>query len=51
MRLMSFIVWPALVAPVIAPLAGGVITTYASWHWIFLINCRSASSPSPPPGG
>jgi EmrB/QacA subfamily drug resistance transporter len=38
MRLMSYIVWPALLAPVIAPLAGGVITTYASWRWIFLIN-------------
>jgi len=23
---------------VIAPLAGGLITTYASWHWMFLIN-------------
>jgi MFS family permease len=31
-------VWPALIAPVIAPLAGGFITTYASWHWLFLIN-------------
>jgi EmrB/QacA subfamily drug resistance transporter len=38
MRLMSYIVWPALLAPVIAPLAGGVITTYASWRWLFLIN-------------
>ncbi len=38
MRLMSYIVWPALVAPVIAPLAGGVITTYANWRWLFLIN-------------
>lgn len=38
MRLMSFIVWPALIAPVVAPLAGGVITTYASWRWLFLIN-------------
>lgn len=38
MRLMSFIVWPALLAPVIAPLAGGVITTYAGWRWLFLIN-------------
>ncbi|MBV9805296.1 MAG: MFS transporter [Solirubrobacterales bacterium] len=38
MRLMSFIVWPALLAPVIAPLAGGLITTYASWRWLFLIN-------------
>ena len=38
MRLMSYIVWPGLVAPVIAPLAGGVITTYASWQWMFAIN-------------
>jgi len=38
MRLMSYIVWPALIAPVIAPLAGGVITTYADWQWLFLIN-------------
>jgi EmrB/QacA subfamily drug resistance transporter len=38
MRVMSYIVWPGLVAPVIAPLAGGVITTYASWRWLFLIN-------------
>ncbi|HEY1702316.1 MAG TPA: MFS transporter [Trebonia sp.] len=38
MRMISYIVWPALLAPVIAPLAGGVITTDASWRWIFLIN-------------
>ncbi len=38
MRLMSYIVWPGLIAPVIAPLAGGVITTYASWQWMFMIN-------------
>ncbi|WP_375479286.1 MFS transporter [uncultured Jatrophihabitans sp.] len=38
LRLMSYIVWPGLIAPVIAPLAGGLITTYASWRWIFLIN-------------
>jgi MFS family permease len=31
-------VWPALLAPVIAPLAGGVITTYASWRWLFAVN-------------
>ncbi len=37
-RVMSYVVWPGLVAPVIAPLAGGLITTYASWHWLFLIN-------------
>jgi hypothetical protein len=22
----------------VAPLAGGVITTYASWRWLFLVN-------------
>jgi MFS family permease len=38
MRLMSYIVWPALLAPVIAPLAGGAITSYASWRWMFLLN-------------
>jgi MFS family permease len=34
----SYVVWPGLIAPVIAPLAGGLITTYATWHWMFLIN-------------
>jgi EmrB/QacA subfamily drug resistance transporter len=38
LRTMSLLVWPGLVAPVIAPLAGGLITTYASWRWIFLVN-------------
>ncbi len=38
MRVISFLVWPGLIAPVFAPLVGGLITDYASWHWIFLIN-------------
>jgi EmrB/QacA subfamily drug resistance transporter len=38
LRLTSFVVWPGLLAPVIAPLAGGLITTYTSWRWMFLIN-------------
>lgn len=38
LRIISFIVWPALIAPVIAPLAGGIITTYTSWRFLFLIN-------------
>jgi len=38
LRITSYIVWPGLLAPVAAPLAGGLITTYASWHWMFLIN-------------
>jgi EmrB/QacA subfamily drug resistance transporter len=37
-RAVAYIVWPGLAAPVLAPLLGGVITTYASWHWIFLLN-------------
>jgi EmrB/QacA subfamily drug resistance transporter len=38
MRLNSMLVWPGLIAPVFAPLLGGLITTYANWHWLFLIN-------------
>ncbi|MFF0746109.1 MFS transporter [Streptomyces sp. NPDC004111] len=37
-RLVAFIVWPALVAPVLAPLLGGLLTTYANWRWLFLVN-------------
>jgi EmrB/QacA subfamily drug resistance transporter len=35
---MSYVTIPALVGPVLGPLVGGAITTYASWRWIFLIN-------------
>lgn len=38
LKMISFLVWPALMAPVIAPVLGGLIVTYATWHWIFLIN-------------
>jgi EmrB/QacA subfamily drug resistance transporter len=38
MRLTAYLVWPGLISAVLAPLAGGLITTYASWHWLFLIN-------------
>src|SRR6202048_82653 len=35
---MAWVTVPALVGPVIGPPLGGFITTFASWHWIFLIN-------------
>ncbi|WP_163505775.1 MFS transporter [Fodinicola acaciae] len=37
-RVMSYVVWPGLLAPVVAPLLGGLITTYADWRWMFLVN-------------
>src|SRR4051812_27108004 len=37
-RAIAYLTWPALVAPVFAPALGGVLSTYASWRWIFLIN-------------
>ncbi|MGI8713776.1 MAG: MFS transporter [Solirubrobacteraceae bacterium] len=38
LRIISLLVWPALIAPVVAPLAGGLLTTYASWRWLFAVN-------------
>jgi EmrB/QacA subfamily drug resistance transporter len=34
----AYLTWPALVAPVLAPPLGGLLSEFASWRWIFLIN-------------
>ncbi|MFS2221433.1 multidrug transporter subunit MdtD [Pantoea sp. B65] len=35
---LNFVTMPGLVGPILGPLLGGVMVTYATWHWIFLIN-------------
>jgi EmrB/QacA subfamily drug resistance transporter len=37
-RAIAYLTWPALVAPLLAPALGGILSEYASWRWIFLIN-------------
>jgi EmrB/QacA subfamily drug resistance transporter len=37
-RIAALLTWPALFAPVLGPPLGGLITTYASWRWNFLLN-------------
>ncbi|HRL21185.1 MAG TPA: DHA2 family efflux MFS transporter permease subunit [Alcaligenes sp.] len=35
---MAVLTLPALMGPIIGPPVGGFLVTYATWHWIFLIN-------------
>ncbi|GAA1090352.1 MFS transporter [Tsukamurella strandjordii] len=35
---MAYLTWPSLIAPVIAPFIGGVITDRLGWRWIFALN-------------
>jgi EmrB/QacA subfamily drug resistance transporter len=37
-RAIAYITWPALLAPVVAPLIGGALTASVGWRWIFIIN-------------
>jgi MFS family permease len=34
----AYLTWPALIAPVIAPALGGILSDTVGWRWIFLIN-------------
>lgn len=38
LKAMAVLTLPALMGPIIGPPVGGLLVTYASWHWIFLIN-------------
>ncbi|NIF24502.1 multidrug transporter subunit MdtD [Candidatus Pantoea multigeneris] len=35
---LNFVTMPGLVGPILGPLLGGILVTYTTWHWIFLIN-------------
>ena len=35
---MAWLSIPGLIGPIVGPPVGGFLTTYLSWHWIFLIN-------------
>ncbi|PEG60038.1 MFS transporter [Mycolicibacterium boenickei] len=37
-RAIALLTWPALTAPVLAPMLGGAIATLGSWRWIFVVN-------------
>jgi len=58
-RAIAYLTWPALVAPVVAPLLGGLLTEQLGWEWVFLVNVPIGALllvaawrvvPSPEPG-
>jgi EmrB/QacA subfamily drug resistance transporter len=37
-RAIAVLTWPAMAAPVLAPMLGGAVVTLGSWRWIFVVN-------------
>ena len=37
-RVMGFVSMPAMIAPILGPVVGGVILEYLHWSWIFFVN-------------
>jgi EmrB/QacA subfamily drug resistance transporter len=62
-RAIALLTWPALAAPVVAPVLGGAVATVGSWRWICIVNIplgiigfllslkliRGEGVPNPPP--
>jgi MFS family permease len=44
---MNWMTIPSMIGPMVGPIVGGVLTSYASWRWIFYLNipigCSAAS--------
>ncbi|WP_348250202.1 MFS transporter, partial [Salmonella enterica] len=36
LAVLNFFTMPGLVGPILGAVLGGVLVTWASWHWIFL---------------
>jgi MFS family permease len=45
-RAIALLTWPALAAPVVAPVLGGAIATVGSWRWIFFVDIPTSASAS-----